>query len=112
MTRRAILAGVIGLVPTGCSGPTEPLERVVRMEVAEVLGPCHDAHRWRECLQTREQPSDPWRNFFWPITGFTYEPGFHYVLRVGVRQVEGEYIADGGSERYRLVKVESKTPVP
>jgi hypothetical protein len=63
----------------------------------------------RTCLQVRESPDEPWRNFFDSIQGFDFEPGFLYELVVEKRPVS-PVEADGSSYRYRLLRVVSKAP--
>lgn len=69
-----------------------------------------------ECLQVREAADRPWQYFYSEIQGFTFEPGFHYELRVREENVANPP-ADGSSMRWTLVRVVSKqavtsTPTP
>lgn len=61
-----------------------------------------------KCLQVKEKESDSWGNFYSNIEGFTYEPGFEYVLNVKTEKNLNPP-ADGSSIRYILVKQVSKT---
>lgn len=61
-----------------------------------------------KCLQVKENASDSWTNFYTNIEGFTYEPGYEYVLKVKTEKIENPP-ADGSSIRYTLVKQISKT---
>lgn len=61
------------------------------------------------CLRVRRDPEAAWELFSDAIEGFTYEPGFTYVLEVEVRAVE-DPPSDGASLAYRLVRVLAKTP--
>ena len=63
----------------------------------------------RTCLRVKRAPEADWELFYDPIEGFTYEPGFVYVLDVEVRTAE-DPPADGSGLAYRLVRVVSKTP--
>jgi hypothetical protein len=63
-----------------------------------------------KCLQVRESPGDPWRNFFGRIEGFDYEEGTTYELRVEVTPVASP-AADASSLRYRLVEVLSQRKI-
>ncbi len=98
------------LAVLGCSSATAPSERVFDLEVAEQRVPCVGVGP-RECLQVRERDDAPWELFYADIAGFTYEPGFRYVLRVARRAVPNPP-ADGSSLAYRLVDVVSRTPSP
>jgi hypothetical protein len=61
-----------------------------------------------KCLQVKEKQSDSWGNFYSNIEGFTYEPGFEYVLKVKTEKIENPPM-DGSSIKYTLVKQVSKT---
>lgn len=61
-----------------------------------------------KCLQVKENSSDNWSNFYSNIEGFTYEPGYEYVLKVKTENIANPP-ADGSSIRYILVKQISKT---
>ncbi|WP_027381703.1 DUF4377 domain-containing protein [Chryseobacterium daeguense] len=61
-----------------------------------------------KCLQIKEKPTDNWTIFYSNIAGFTYEPGFEYVLKVRTEKIANPP-ADGSSISYTLVKQVSKT---
>lgn len=61
-----------------------------------------------KCLQVKEKPTDNWSNFYTNIEGFTYEPGYEYVLKVKTEKVEN-VPADASSIKYTLIKQVSKT---
>ena len=61
-----------------------------------------------KCLQVKEKETDSWENFYSNIDGFTYEPGFEYVLKVKTEKIENPPM-DGSSIKYTLVKQVSKT---
>jgi len=60
-----------------------------------------------KCLQVKEKESDKWENFYNNIEGFTYEPGFEYVLKVKTEKIENPPM-DGSSIKYTLVQQVSK----
>jgi hypothetical protein len=62
-----------------------------------------------ECLRIREPGEVEWRFFYDSIEGFTFEPGFRYVVEVDRTRVENPP-ADASSFRYRLVELVSKDP--
>lgn len=62
-----------------------------------------------KCMQVKENPEDDWQLFYDPIEGFTYEPGFDYVLRVSVAPVPNAP-ADASSLAYKLIEIVSQTP--
>lgn len=61
-----------------------------------------------KCLQVKEKETDNWENFYSNIEGFTYEPGFEYVLKVKTEKIENPPM-DGSSIKYTLVQQVSKT---
>lgn len=61
-----------------------------------------------KCLQVKETQSGSWTNFYTNIEGFTYEPGYEYVLKVKTEKIENPPM-DGSSIKYTLVKQVSKT---
>jgi hypothetical protein len=61
-----------------------------------------------QCMLVKEKPGDEWSNFYDPIEGFTYEPGYEYELVVGWRDIPNPP-ADGSSRAYWLVSVVKKT---
>jgi hypothetical protein len=61
-----------------------------------------------KCLQVKEKTSESWTNFYSNIEGFTYEPGYEYVLKVKTEKIANPP-ADGSSVKYTLVKQVSKT---
>jgi hypothetical protein len=60
-----------------------------------------------KCLQVKEKESDSWENLYTNIEGFTYEPGFEYVLKVKTEKIENPPM-DASSIKYILVKQVSK----
>jgi heat shock protein HslJ len=61
------------------------------------------------CLQVREAADAPWTQLFGEISGFTYEPGYLYEIRIREDAV-AHPPADGSSVRRTLVAVLSRTP--
>lgn len=61
-----------------------------------------------KCLQVKEKPTESWTVFYSNIEGFTYEPGYEYVLKVKTERIANPP-ADGSSIRYILVRQVSKT---
>ena len=110
-TRRArpLALGLLLGAAASCHAATDPADRVLTLEVAPALAPCI-ALIPRECLQVRERADGPWQLFYAEIVGFTYEPGYMYVLRVAQRDVPNPP-ADGSSAEYQLLAVLSRTAV-
>ncbi|REC64680.1 hypothetical protein DRF59_19890 [Chryseobacterium flavum] len=61
-----------------------------------------------KCMQVKENASDSWTNFYSTIEGFTYEPGYEYVLKVKTEKIENPP-ADASSIKYILTEQVSKT---
>ncbi|KFE97939.1 hypothetical protein IX38_19980 [Chryseobacterium luteum] len=61
-----------------------------------------------KCLQVKEKASEEWINLYTNIEGFTYEPGYEYVLKVKTEKIINPP-ADGSSIKYTLIKEVSKT---
>ena len=62
-----------------------------------------------QCFQVKNTESEPWSNFYQEISGFDYEPGYIYKLKVSVKTLElDELPADKSSKEYRLMEVLSK----
>lgn len=61
-----------------------------------------------KCLQVKENASGNWTNFYSNIEGFTYEPGYEYVLQVKTEKIANPP-ADASSIKYTLIKQVSKT---
>ena len=67
------------------------------------------------CLQVRREGTDDeqWQNFYAQISGFDYEPGYLYRLRVRETRLPPEQVpADASSIRYELLEVMDKSPDP
>ena len=88
-----------------------PAGDVAAAETLFVRGPLADCQGEapRKCLVVRGSESEPWRNLFAPIEGFSHDPAFDYELRVEVTRIEGAP-ADAPSLRYRLIEVVSRKP--
>ena len=85
---------------------------VVDLYVADKTKPCMVGPKPRECLLTRDDPSEEWL-LNWDgtdqIKGFTYEPGYFYHLRVEKTPLEFAP-PDGAPYTLRLVEVVEKRP--
>lgn len=61
-----------------------------------------------KCMQVKENASENWTNFYSKIEGFTYEPGYEYVLKVKTEKIANPP-ADASSIKYTLIEQVSKT---
>lgn len=83
---------------------------ILTLEVAETRLPCIGIGP-QECLLVRSRPTEDFGLFHDAITGFDYEPGYRWVLRVTRHRVNNPP-ADGSDFEYRLVSIQSKQPSP
>lgn len=60
-----------------------------------------------KCMLVKEKPDAQWQNFYSRINGFSYEPGYEYILTVATEKIENPP-ADASSIKYTLVKEISK----
>ena len=117
VTALAVLLVVVACSPTGGQEPTaaEPTQsnegqgEMKTLYVGPELVECVGVGPM-QCMQVKEDPNGEYQNFFNPIEGFTFEPGYTYELRVNVTTIANPP-ADGSSLRYTLVEVVSKTAV-
>lgn len=66
-----------------------------------------------QCYQIKMSETEPWSNFYQEITGFDFEPGYIYKLRVAIDTLDKATLpADKSYLEYRLVKVISKQTDP
>jgi hypothetical protein len=111
MERASSKLWLLGLVLLGAAcAVTDPrgAERIATLYVAPNRATCFGP--WEmECLVTREESQSQWSFHFFGIAGFTHEPGYRYVLRVGIRPIPMPP-ADGPSHAYRLIELVSKEP--
>ncbi|MCC8133465.1 MAG: DUF4377 domain-containing protein [Tannerellaceae bacterium] len=61
----------------------------------------------QQCLLVKSGEETEWTFLYGGIEGFDYQPGYEYVLKVQVQEVENP-VADQSSIRYILIKVISK----
>lgn len=92
----------------GAAGDGAPSAVIETLFVRGALAEC-EAEGRRQCLAVRSAESEPWRNLYAPIEGFSHDPAFDQELRVAVTPLAGAP-ADAPSVRYRLVEVVSRRP--
>jgi len=62
-----------------------------------------------QCFQIKNSEGEPWSNFYQEISGFDYEPGYIYKLKVSVTTLDTDKLpADKSSLAYQLIEVISK----
>lgn len=100
------LVSTVSLLISLLACEVSPPTRLITFDVADRyrdctgVGPMH-------CLYVREKGASGWQYFYDPISGFTYEEGYTYTIRVKREQVPNPP-ADGSTYRYTLVKVLTK----
>ncbi|KFE98003.1 hypothetical protein IX39_16490 [Chryseobacterium formosense] len=108
MLLKGSLAASVFLIFSQCKPmPSESGKDEKTMIIASETTDCTGVAPMK-CLQVKEKESDSWGNFYSNIEGFTYEPGFEYVLKVKTEKIENPPM-DGSSIKYTLVKQVSKT---
>jgi hypothetical protein len=105
--QRTLMIAAVSLMGSSCN--MLPVETIKVLYVAPTKAPCQTIVQ-TTCLQTREAPDQNWDLFYSNISGFVYEEGFSYKIRVGVKSVPNPP-ADGSSLSYRLLEQLEKTPV-
>ncbi|WP_020569562.1 DUF4377 domain-containing protein [Neolewinella persica] len=112
---KTLVLVLLGLIFTACS-PKMGTTASANMEtywVDSAKVPCSGMAP-KNCLQVKKGPdfaATDWGNFFSPIEGFDYEPGYVYQLLVKETKREaGTTPADASSILYTLVKVVDKIP--
>ncbi len=83
-------------------------EEVRTIFIADHLGDCTGVSK-QKCMLVKESPDEDWTYFYDKISGFDYEEGYAYELRVKVEEVENPP-ADSSSKKYTLAELVSKTP--
>lgn len=78
-------------------------------DIAPQTRECHGLIS-QQCIQVKRLRDSEWRNFYDPIEGFLYEPGFSYRIRLAVTPIENP-VADGSNRHYTLLDILQKTPV-
>lgn len=61
------------------------------------------------CLRVREDGQAAFENFYDPIEGFNWEPGFEYELRASVTRIQDPQ-ASFATLQYVLLEIVTKTP--
>ena len=66
-----------------------------------------------QCFQIKNEENEPWSNFYQEISGFDYEPGFIYKLKVSIDTLDKATLpADKSYLEYKLIDVLSKEKDP
>ncbi|HST59082.1 MAG TPA: DUF4377 domain-containing protein [Longimicrobium sp.] len=105
---RILLLPVAAALLAACGATRGGAQNQVTYYVAPFTREC-TGEMVMQCMLVKETPAGEWENFYDTIEGFTYEPGYDYVLRVGWREVSNPP-ADGSSRAYWLIETVEKKP--
>ncbi len=93
----------ISLLVISCNTSTNTEKLVIASQQGDCVGVMP-----MKCLLVKKEGKTDWEFFYNAIEGFTYEPGYEYVIEVKKEQTEHP-AADQSSLKYTLVKQVSKT---
>lgn len=81
---RLVLTSAIALSLAACAmaPPEQHGSRSRLLYIAPTKAPCTNGVMRTECLQYREQPTEPWQLTYVPIEGFNWKPGNEYLLKI------------------------------
>lgn len=82
-------------------------EEIRTIFVADHLADCTGVSK-QKCMLIKENPDEDWSYFYDRISGFDYEEGYSYELRVKVEEIDNPP-ADGSSRKYTLTEMVTKT---
>jgi hypothetical protein len=118
MRLHRLLLPIAAVLFTACNPLQAPVDESFNEEgtgqerktlyVASYTRTCHGMYEM-QCMLVRESGEGEWLNWYDHIEGFTYEPGYEYVLLVGWREVPNPP-ADGSSREYWLIQTIEKKP--
>jgi hypothetical protein len=105
------LPPIAAVLFAACNPLQTPVDKPVEGEgqtlyVAPYTRTCQGMYEM-QCMLVRESREGEWLNFYDQIQGFTYEPGYEYVLLVGSREVPNPP-ADASSREYWLIQTIEK----
>lgn len=93
------------LLALSCSSTQS--EEIRTILVADHLADCTGVSE-QKCMLIKENPDEDWSYFYDKISGFDYEEGYSYELRVKVEEIDNPP-ADGSSKKYTLTELVTKT---
>lgn len=97
------------LLYTACNDSTGPERELLTLQVAAQTVSCQ-GEAVQQCYLVRQKSSEEWGNFYAPIEGFEYEPGYEYTILV-LRMPLANPPMDGADSVYRLIRILSKERV-
>jgi hypothetical protein len=103
-----LLTLVLALAGCAWIGPSQ--QEIITLEIAPRLVDCTGVGPQR-CMQTRRPTEQTWTNFYDAISGFEYQEGFRYLIRVERTRVENP-VADQSGYSWRLLAILEKVAEP
>ena len=97
------------LLYTACNDSTGPDGELLALHVAAQTVSCQ-GEAIQQCYLVRQNSREEWGNFYAPIEGLEYEPGYEYKILV-LRMPLANPPMDGADSAYRLIRILSKEPV-
>lgn len=98
---------ILGITMVQCSVAKSEQENVKTLYVSAEQKDCSAGVRKMKCMLVKEKKTGEWEYFYNPISGFTYQPGYEYELKIRVQKVENPP-ADASSLKYILLEEVSK----
>jgi Domain of unknown function (DUF4377) len=105
----AILVLLMDLLPACRQEAPEAAPQEITMRVNHYRQRCQGESAF-DCLLVQEGKqigTQNWELFYDPIQGFSYEPGYIYLLQLRIEMIPDPPM-DSGDRRYSLVKILSK----
>lgn len=93
---------------TQCSVQTSENTSLKTLFISAEQKDCSNGAGTQKCMLVKEKPTDQWTYFYNQIDGFTYQPGYDYVLTVSTTKISNPP-ADASSIKYTLIRQISKT---
>ncbi|NII56075.1 DUF4377 domain-containing protein [Luteibacter sp. SG786] len=93
---------------------TNPPDHGSRSRLLYIAGdkvPCSHGVLKTDCLQYREQPTDPWQPTYVPVEGFDWKAGNEYLLKITEVHAKGSSPQDASRVSWHVDKVVEQHPV-
>ncbi|WP_090057378.1 DUF4377 domain-containing protein [Luteibacter sp. 329MFSha] len=109
---RIALPAIAALAITACAtAPVEHGSRSRLLYIASTKAPCTNGVMKTECLQYREEPTQPWQLNYAPVEGFEWKQGNEYLLKI-TEVHASDAPADASRVTWHVDKVVEQHPVP
>jgi hypothetical protein len=112
LVMRLVAFALVAVSLAGCA--TAPPDHGSRSRLLYVAGskvPCGTGTMKTECLQFREQPTEPWQATSVPVEGFDWKSGNEYLLKITEVHSPGDAPQDASRVRWHVDKVVEQHPV-